>query len=82
MFYSSVNPDRANKILEQLHNQLNETGLSVNTIEIISGTDEGIYAWITANFLRETLEIPQVKQYLPNLGSTVLSSQKRVIYLR
>ncbi|KAG8189339.1 hypothetical protein JTE90_021844 [Oedothorax gibbosus] len=55
----SVDPDRVKRILDQLRNQLNETGLSVKAIEIISGTDEGVYAWITANFLQETLEIPQ-----------------------
>ncbi|GFY37403.1 ectonucleoside triphosphate diphosphohydrolase 3 [Trichonephila inaurata madagascariensis] len=54
-----TNETRANEILAQLNNQLNQTGLSVQAIEIISGEDEGIYGWITANYLQQTLEIPQ-----------------------
>ncbi|XP_035206936.1 ectonucleoside triphosphate diphosphohydrolase 1-like isoform X3 [Stegodyphus dumicola] len=54
-----TNPKRADEILEQLSLHLNETGLSVKKIEIISGPDEGIYGWITANFLQNTLEREQ-----------------------
>ncbi|XP_054721476.1 ectonucleoside triphosphate diphosphohydrolase 1-like isoform X2 [Uloborus diversus] len=54
-----TNPTRAAKILEQLNDHLNETGLDVKAIEVITGRDEGIYGWITANFLKETLEFPQ-----------------------
>ncbi|GFS71382.1 ectonucleoside triphosphate diphosphohydrolase 3 [Trichonephila clavipes] len=58
-----TNETRANEILEQLNNHLNETGLSVQAIKIISGEDEGIYGWITANYLQQTLEIPQNIKY-------------------
>ncbi|GBL79297.1 Ectonucleoside triphosphate diphosphohydrolase 8 [Araneus ventricosus] len=54
-----ANETRANEILDHLNNELNETGLSVKAIEIITGEDEGVYGWITANFLQQTLEIPQ-----------------------
>ncbi|GFT39499.1 ectonucleoside triphosphate diphosphohydrolase 3 [Nephila pilipes] len=54
-----TNETRANEILAQLDSHLNETQLSVQAIEIISGEDEGIYGWITANYLQQTLEIPQ-----------------------
>ncbi|XP_055927509.1 ectonucleoside triphosphate diphosphohydrolase 8-like isoform X2 [Argiope bruennichi] len=54
-----ANETRANEILDHLRNELNETGLSVKAIQIITGEDEGVYGWITANFLEQTLEIPQ-----------------------
>ncbi|GFQ84046.1 ectonucleoside triphosphate diphosphohydrolase 3 [Trichonephila clavata] len=61
-----TNETRANEILAQLNNQLNETELSVQAIEIISGEDEGIYGWITANYLQQTLEIAQkVNPWVP-----------------
>ncbi|GIY70187.1 ectonucleoside triphosphate diphosphohydrolase 3 [Caerostris extrusa] len=54
-----TNEARAEEILKQLNDHLNETQLSVRAIEIITGEDEGIYGWITANYLQQTLEIPQ-----------------------
>ncbi|CAL1269730.1 unnamed protein product [Larinioides sclopetarius] len=54
-----ANETRVHDILNHLNNELDETGLSVKAIEIITGVDEGVYAWISANFLQQTLEIPQ-----------------------
>ncbi|CAL1269738.1 unnamed protein product [Larinioides sclopetarius] len=54
-----ANESRVQDILNHLNDELGETGLSVKTIEIISGEDEGVYGWTTANFLQQTLEIPQ-----------------------
>lgn len=58
--FSLTNPTKVDEILEQLEIQLPLTDLDVKAIEIISGKDEGIYAWITTNYLLETLERPQV----------------------
>ncbi|CAL1269736.1 unnamed protein product [Larinioides sclopetarius] len=60
------NMSRVHDILIHLNNELDDTGLSVKAIEIISGVDEGIYGWISANFLQQTLEIPQrTKPWIP-----------------
>lgn len=48
--------EKANNLLDELEALLNKTGMSLRIVEIISGADEGKYDWITANFLKDTLE--------------------------
>lgn len=55
-----TNPTKVSEILQQLEIELPKTDMDVKTIEIISGKDEGIYGWITTNYLLETLEKTQV----------------------
>lgn len=54
-----TDPSRVEEIIDQLKLQLPDTNLDVKSVEIISGSDEGIYGWITSNFLLKTLEEPQ-----------------------
>ncbi|XP_043466172.1 ectonucleoside triphosphate diphosphohydrolase 5-like [Leptopilina heterotoma] len=45
--------DKANRILEVTRNFLNSSGfqLNENSVSIMEGVDEGIFSWVTANFL-------------------------------
>ena len=53
------NPLLAEAIIEDLQLQLPQTGLQVGNpysdVRIMSGRDEGIYAWITVNYLAKKL---------------------------
>ncbi|XP_043466194.1 ectonucleoside triphosphate diphosphohydrolase 5-like [Leptopilina heterotoma] len=47
--------DKANRILEVTRNFLNSSGfqLNENSVSIMEGVDEGIFSWVTVNFLLE-----------------------------
>lgn len=49
-------PDRVEAIMIAARCALEKTGLSVKKVEIISGEEEGLFGWITTNFLYSVLQ--------------------------
>nr|XP_027204898.1 ectonucleoside triphosphate diphosphohydrolase 1-like [Dermatophagoides pteronyssinus] len=45
----------ATKILDQIRNEFQKSGMIVKRISIITGQEEGMFAWIAANYLSGTL---------------------------
>lgn len=48
-------PDKATKIIEVIKSKFNLAGLNLKKITIITGKEEGLFAWVSANYLSGSL---------------------------
>ncbi|OTF69296.1 ectonucleoside triphosphate diphosphohydrolase-like protein, partial [Euroglyphus maynei] len=50
-----MEPNLARRILDRIQNEFQSNGMNIKRISIISGQEEGMFAWIAANYLSGTL---------------------------
>lgn len=48
-------PDKATRIIEVIKSKFNLAGLNLKKITIITGKEEGLFAWVSANYLSGSL---------------------------
>lgn len=52
---NQMEPNLARRILDRIRNEFQSNGMNIKRISIISGQEEGMFAWIAANYLSGTL---------------------------
>lgn len=54
-----LDPTAADKLLDVVRQAINKSGfkVSLDSVDIMDGSDEGICSWFTVNFLQGTLQV-------------------------